>query len=311
MYTFLEYLGILGLIIVCYKLVKSILLLSYFFLAPLLRLNIDLEKMGKWAVVTGATDGLGKAFALKLASKGVNIVLISRSKTKLVSVASEIEEKYKVVTKIIEADFTQKEDIITAIEKELSGLEIGVLINNVGLSYPHPEYFLETEKAEQLYSDIVQVNVAAMLIMCQIIMPGMVERKKGVVINVSSTAADIPSPLLSVYGASKIFVSKFTRDLGSEYKKRGVIVQCLVPGFVATKMSKIKRATWMAPSPGAYVSSALKTVGIQSHTTGYFPHTLHLNFIKLMESLSPRFAEWIIVRTMLNLRKRALKRYPQ
>lgn len=83
-------------------------------------------------------------------------------------------------------------------------MEIGVLINNVGLSYPHPEYFLETEKAEQLYSDIVQVNVAAMLIMCQIIMPGMVERKKGVVINVSSTAADIPSPLLSVYGASKV-----------------------------------------------------------------------------------------------------------
>lgn len=60
-------------------------------------------------------------------------------------------------------------------------------------------------------------------------------------------------------------------------------MQCLVPGFVATKMSKIKRATWMAPSPGAYVSSALKTVGIQSHTTGYFPHTLHVSITMFFE----------------------------
>ncbi|KAK9496504.1 hypothetical protein O3M35_013201 [Rhynocoris fuscipes] len=311
MFTILEYLGIIAVIIIIYKLVKSIISLLYLFLAPCFKLNVDLTKMGKWAVVTGATDGLGKAFAYKLASLGINVVLISRSKSKLEAVAAEIEEKYKVSTKVIEADFTEKDKIVSSIENEISDLEIGVLINNVGLSYPHPEYFLETEKAEQLYSDIIQVNVASMLTMCQIVMPAMVERKKGVVINISSATADIPSPLLSVYGASKIFVSKFTRDLGSEYKKKGVIVQCLIPGYVATKMSKIKRPTWMTPSPSKYVSSAIKTIGIESHTTGYLPHTLHVAAIKLMENLSPRFAEWVIVRTMLNVRKRALKRQPQ
>lgn len=72
----------------------------------------------------------------------------------------------------------------------------------------------------------------------------------------------------------QVFVSKFSRDLSSEYKRYGITVQCLTPGYVATKMSKIKKPTWMAPSPGKYVSSALRTVGIEEHTTGYFPHSL-------------------------------------
>lgn len=71
-----------------------------------------------------------------------------------------------------------------------------------------------------------------------------------------------------------MFVTKFSRDLGSEYKRFGIVVQCLMPGYVATKMSKIKKPTWMAPSPKKYVRCALQTVGVEDETTGYYPHSL-------------------------------------
>ncbi|XP_014247299.1 very-long-chain 3-oxoacyl-CoA reductase [Cimex lectularius] len=310
MFTFLEKVGILFLIVIALKLLKHLSVFLYHTLAPFLNFTADFKSMGTWAVVTGGTDGLGKAFAEQLAKKGIHIVLISRTKSKLEAVASEIESKYNVMTRIIEADFTEGENVYQHIEQELFGLEIGVLVNNVGISYPYPDYFLELEKKEKIYNDILQCNIASMLIMCQIVMPGMVERKKGIIINVSSTAANIPSPFLSVYAASKIFVTKFSQDLASEYRKKGVVIQCLTPGYVATKMSKIKKPTWMAPTPTVYTQKALKTVGIESCTTGYFPHALLLQCIKTMKYLSPALAEWLIIKTMLNIRRRALKKCP-
>lgn len=71
-----------------------------------------------------------------------------------------------------------------------------------------------------------------------------------------------------------MFVSKFSEDLAAEYKNRGIIVQCVLPGYVSTKMSKIRKPTFFAPSPDKYVDSALSTVGIESHTLGYWPHNI-------------------------------------
>jgi 17beta-estradiol 17-dehydrogenase / very-long-chain 3-oxoacyl-CoA reductase len=110
-----------------------------------------------------------------------------------------------VSTKIIEADFTDDSyEAYHTIEKQLYGLEIGVLINNVGMTYPHPEYFLELPDRGKIYSNIIKCNICSVTSMTQIILPQMVERKKGVVVNVSSATAIIPSPLLTVYGASKV-----------------------------------------------------------------------------------------------------------
>lgn len=117
-------------------------------------------------------------------------------------------------TKIIEADFSEGNKIYSDIEKELYGLDIGVLVNNVGVSYPYPDYFLELKGKEKIYYDIVQCNIVSVLAMCQIVMPGMVEKKKGVVINISSATALFPSPMLSVYGASKVRNVPFPPRLG-------------------------------------------------------------------------------------------------
>ncbi|XP_026479091.1 very-long-chain 3-oxoacyl-CoA reductase-like [Ctenocephalides felis] len=274
----------------------------------MLKPKINFKSMGKWAVVTGATDGVGKAYAMALAKEGMDIVLISRTMSKLESVAKEIETATNVQTKVIQADFTGGSEIFDSIEKQLLGLEIGVLINNVGMSYPYPEYFLNIKDGGKLFTDIVHCNVHSVTGMCRVVMPAMVERKKGVVINISSTAALIPSPMLAVYAASKAFIEKFSTDLASEYASDNIIIQSVAPGYVATNMSKIKKSAWMAPSPATFVDSALKTVGVTSHTTGYYPHALLVATVAMLKSICTPMAVKIIMGQMRNIRSRALKR---
>lgn len=306
----MDKIGILCTVIVGFYILRFIARVLYYnFLAPRLKLNaINLRETGKWAVITGATDGIGKAYAEALAKKKLNVILISRTQAKLDDVASNIEQTYSVETRTIAADFTNPEEIYYNIDKQVHGLDIGVLVNNVGMSYPHPEYFLDLKNKDEVYENIIKCNILSATNMCKIVLPGMVERKRGVVINISSTAAQIPSPLLTVYAASKSYVEKFSEDLATEYERHGITVQCLLPGYVATNMSKIKSSTWMAPSPSKYVKEAMATIGIREKTTGYFPHTLLVGVVHFLDSISPRLSKWLIVRTMSNIRARALRR---
>lgn len=176
------------------------------------------------------------------------------------------------------------------------------------MSYPYPEYFLDLKNKDVIYKNIIQCNISSVTNMCKVVMPGMVERRKGVVINISSTAAAIPSPLLTVYAATKAYIEKFSSDLSAEYTKYNIVVQCLLPGYVATKMSKIRRPSWMAPSSQAFVKDALRTVGVHQKTTGYFPHTLLVGIVHTLDAISPKLSRWIIMRTMENIRARALRR---
>lgn len=176
------------------------------------------------------------------------------------------------------------------------------------MSYPHPQYFLDLKDKDEVYNNIINCNIFSVTNMCKIVLPGMIERRKGVVINLSSTAAQIPSPLLTVYAATKAYIEKFSKDLHTEYSKYGITIQCVLPGYVATNMSKIRTSTWMAPSPHVYVKTAMQTIGVLECTTGYFPHTFLVGVIHALDSISPRLSKWLIVRTMENIRSRALKR---
>lgn len=270
--------------------------------------SVKLREMGSWALITGATDGIGKAYAKALAKKGLNVVLVSRTLSKLEDVAKEIESESKVQTKVITADFTAGPEIYESIAKQTSGLEIGVLVNNVGMSYSNPERFLELPEQEKLVANLVTCNVFSVTRMCGLFLPGMVERRKGVVINISSLSAVIPAPMLTVYAASKAFVDKFSEDLATEYAKHGVVVQSVLPGPVATNMSKIRRSTWMACSPKIFVDNALSTLGTSRHTTGYYPHTLLQLSIDMLGLISPTISRKITLKTMENIRARAVKR---
>ncbi|NWR92455.1 DHB12 reductase, partial [Furnarius figulus] len=256
-------------------------------------------------VVTGATDGIGKAYAEELANRGMKMVLISRSKEKLDQVSSKIKEKYKVETKVIAADFGEREDIYSRIKAGLEGLEIGVLVNNVGMSYSYPEYFIEVPELDKAIDQMVNINIMSVCKMTQLVLPGMLERSKGIILNIASASGMHPTPLLTLYSATKAFVDFFSRGLHAEYKSKGIIVQSVLPFYVATKMSKIRKATLDKPSPETYVRSALSTVGLQSRTNGYLPHALMAWVFSLLPTST---AINLIMKTNKQIRARYLKK---
>ncbi|XP_045895855.1 hydroxysteroid (20-beta) dehydrogenase 2 isoform X2 [Micropterus dolomieu] len=188
--------------------------------------QVDLRTYGQWAVVTGATSGIGKAYASELAHRGLDVILISRSDEKLEMVAKEIQDQYGRKTRTIQVDFTDGHSIYPSIAEALQGLEIGILVNNVGIAYSdHFAYFLEIPDAEQKITEIINCNMLSIPQMTRLVLPGMVERGRGLIINISSEVGIRPQPLLSLYSATKIFVIYFSQCLHAEYKSKGIIVQ--------------------------------------------------------------------------------------
>ncbi|KAA8548177.1 hypothetical protein F0562_004562 [Nyssa sinensis] len=209
----------------------------------------NLKKYGSWALVTGPTDGIGKGFAFQLARKGLNLVLVGRNPDKLTEVSESIRAKYgQTQIKTVVVDFSgDLSEGIKRIHEAIEGLDVGVLINNVGVSYPYARFFHEVD--EKLLADLIKINVEGTTKVTQAVLPGMLERKKGAIVNIGSGAAIvIPSdPLYAVYAATKAYIDQFSRCLYVEYKKSGIDVQCQVPLYVATKMASIKRSSFFVP----------------------------------------------------------------
>jgi len=285
-----------------------VILRILFYLSKFVRTPVDVKRLGDWAVVTGATDGIGKGFAKELASRGINIVLVSRTQTKLEDVAEEIRSKYSVKTVVIAVDFTDSDAVFQKIKDGIEDLDgsVGLLINNVGMSYDHPEYFLEIENCGKMTKDLVSCNVSSVLNVTRAVLPGMVERRRGAVVNLSSFSALQSTPLLSVYSSTKAFVTHFSQDLQVEYKGRGITIQALAPCYVVSKLSKQKRASFFIPSPETYAKSALNTLGVETISTGYWPHDILLFGTNILGLLGIQGAH--IYKNMHQLRSRALKK---
>jgi len=262
-----------------------------------LRPGKDLKKFGKWAIVTGSTDGIGKAVAEELAAKGLSLILISRTQSKLEEQAKELGTKFKIDTKILSLDFSSEDlNMFEKVKEIIKGLDIGILINNVGMSYDHAEFFhlVEKDKIEK----IVRINIFATTHMSYLVLPGMVERKRGSIVNVSSASGFVSEPLYAVYSASKSFVNSFSKALHYEYKKDGVHVQCQVPAFVTTKLSKLRSTSFFICSPKAYAKSLIAKIGYEPVIFSYWTHALQIE-----GALSLPIPDWVFFTFLLSRAK--------
>ncbi|GJZ09010.1 very-long-chain 3-oxoacyl-CoA reductase 1-like protein [Tanacetum coccineum] len=212
----------------------------------------------------GSTDGIGKAFAFELAKNGLNLVLVGRNPEKLSKVASDIKLKH-VGTEIKEVVFDVCGDLsygISMIKEEIDGLDVGILINNAGVSYPYARFFHEVD--DELLTSLIKVNVEGTTKVTQAVLPGMVMRKKGAIVNIGSGDCYCYS----------LYVDQFSRCLYVEYKDKGIDVQCQVPLYVATKMASIKRSSFFVPSASGYAKAGLRWLGHEPRCTPYWPHSV-------------------------------------
>ncbi|XP_059490977.1 hydroxysteroid dehydrogenase-like protein 1 [Neocloeon triangulifer] len=244
---------------------------------------VDLAaKYGKWAVVTGGSDGIGKSYAHELARRNVNIILIARNLDKLKKVASEIEEEFGVETKVIVADFGKGRPVYEHIARELKGIDVGILVNNVGVILPYP-MAVEEMSDDQMW-DHINVNCAAVTVMTRMLLKSMKEKKRGAIINLSSISGLGPTPFLSIYGASKAFVDSFSDALCNECKGTGVTVQTLTPGYINTQMVKyspnLTSGGLMVPSAQEFAANAIATLGVNNKTAGYWCHGIEYWFFE-------------------------------
>ena len=268
-------------------------------------------------MVTGASDGIGKEFAIQLAQKGFNLVLVSRTESKLQTLAQEIETKYAgtaVKTKAVAMDFARNNDEDYArLKSVVDGLEVAILINNVGKSHEIPVPFLLTPKHEM--ADIITVNCVGTLRVTQLIAPGMVQRGRGLILTMGSFGGLLPTPLLATYSGSKAFLQQWSSALGSELKPHGVQVELVISYLVTSAMSKIRRPSFSIPNPRNFVKSVLAKIGrsggaqeIAYTSTPFWSHGL-LQW--LLTSFTGTMNAFVIDqnRTMHeNIRSRALKK---
>lgn len=189
------------------------------------------EKRRDTALITGASGGIGEELAKVCAAHGLDLVLIARSEEKLRKVASELSSKHGIKAIILPVDLA---DPATPdrLFQELSaqGIEIDVLINNAGFGLQGA--FAEIAVPEM--AAMLQVNVAALTLLTRLLLPAMIRRGRGRVLNVASTAAYVPGPFMAEYYASKAYVLSLTEALANELQGTGVTATALCPGPTTT-----------------------------------------------------------------------------
>ena len=191
--------------------------------------------MSKTALITGASGGIGYELALHFARDRFDCILVARSRDKLDELAARLESEFRVKTLVVARDLS-KSTAVDEIYEEVSAasMSIDVLVNNAG--FPVYGRFVDTDWQTEL--DMLQVNVVALTALTKLFVRGMVERRNGRILNLASTAAFVPGPLMAVYYASKAYVLSFSQALANELQGTGVTVTALAPGPTRTGFQK-------------------------------------------------------------------------
>lgn len=186
---------------------------------------------GKWALVTGASSGIGEQFARQLAERGAHVALASRSAEKLDRIAGELRATHQVECRVFPADLAEPGAGAQLAQRvRAAGIVVEHLINNAGVG--DAAYFAKSELARQL--NVVRLNCEALVELTHCFLPEMIERGSGGVVQVGSVQSFTPVPGMAVYSASKSFVLVFTEALAEELRGTGVRMMALCPGHVET-----------------------------------------------------------------------------
>jgi short-subunit dehydrogenase len=191
--------------------------------------------VSKTALITGASGGIGYELALLFAREGFDCILVARSEDKLKELAGRLESEHRAKTLVIGQDLSRPSAVDEIFEEvTASSMQVDVLVNNAG--FPVFGAFVETDLRTEL--EMLQVNVVALTALTKLFLKGMVERRAGRILNLASTAAFLPGPLMAVYYASKAYVLSFSQALANELRGTGVTVTALCPGPTRTGFQK-------------------------------------------------------------------------
>jgi short-subunit dehydrogenase len=192
------------------------------------------------ALVTGGSGGIGLEIAKVLARKGFDLLLVARTRDTLEAAAGQLEGKFDIKAHVFAADLRRREapeQIFDFLHNE--NIPIEILVNNAGFGFGGE--FAETEVQREL--EMIQVNIAALTHLTKLFLPPMVKRRSGRVLNVASTAAFQPGPLMAVYYATKAYVLSFSQALAEELRNTGVTVTALCPGPTQSDFAEAAQMT--------------------------------------------------------------------
>ncbi|RNF05605.1 short-chain dehydrogenase [Trypanosoma rangeli] len=303
----LAYVGALSVTVVLYRLVNFV----YVNLLASMDLKRRYAKAGDWAIVTGATEGIGYAMTMELARRGFNVCVIARTQSSLDEVVAEAKKK-GVKGKAVAFDFAAAD--ATAYKRlfaELDSLEVAVLVNNVGVNYPYANYFDEAEVEDD--TRMLKVNCEASLRMTRFVVPRMKAKRSGGIVMLASVSAITPAPMLAVYAGTKAFSISFGQGLAYELKSFGIDVLVATPSFVVSKMTqgvstRKPRESFMMVNAAAMARQTLNKLGIVTRTSGHLNHAL----VELITKALPE--SWLANHVLaLNkaVKKRAERQRPQ
>ncbi|MGA1873673.1 MAG: SDR family NAD(P)-dependent oxidoreductase [Thermoplasmatota archaeon] len=216
------------------------------------------DRYGPWALITGASSGIGREFAYQLAEKGLDIVLVARREDKLREIAEHIGSGFGRRTRVVPLDLSRR-DLWVHLEPHLRDIEVGLLVNNAGFSIFGP--FLEQSLDRNM--EMIELNIVAPTILAHELGRKMASKGKGGMIFLSSMAGFVPAPLMSAYSATKSFDLFLGEALHKELKRKGIDVLTLCPGATDTEFSQRAgiESGFKGKSPVPVVRSALDGLG--------------------------------------------------
>lgn len=266
-------LGAVAAIVLGLRLLKFIN--SAFFVST--NLKRKYAKAGDWAVVTGASEGIGQAMAVELSKRGFNVCVIARSKDKLAA-TEETMQKNGVQTRSISFDFsTATASDYKALFSQLDTLAVAILVNNVGINYTYANYFDEVDIEEDLR--ILKVNCESQLQMTKYVVRRLKAKRCGGIVNLSSFTSSTPSPLLSTYAATKSFNLGFSQSLAYEVEQAGIDVLAVTPNLVISRMTtgvstKAPKPSFLKVAAGPMARQTLNQLGSSKVTAGHRNHAI-------------------------------------